>query len=68
MTTRDEILLKKTYKSEKIAVSKRVAATLGDGSQIHRVIKTVSSLIGKLHSQGVLSDDDIDDLLLDTVA
>lgn len=75
MPNRDDILRDETYKGEVDELDKRIYYTLtmkpGTGrqgelpveSRIHRTAHLLSQLVTNLHDQGILDDDDIDDML-----
>jgi hypothetical protein len=62
-----EYLKKHTGKGEHEEIDRRVFYTLwgeqGEGSRGHRAVKAVSKLLEILHSKGLLSEDDVDDIL-----
>jgi hypothetical protein len=77
MPNREDILRDQTYKGDVDELDKRIYYTLtlksGTGregelpveSRIHRTAKLLSLVVTKLHEQGVLDDDEIDDMLFD---
>lgn len=69
MPTRDEILNKLTHKDQGLDLRRRVHYTLAPdaASQMNLTTKALALLIAKLHEKKVLSDAEIDDLLLSTV-
>jgi hypothetical protein len=62
-----EYLKKHTGKGEHKELDRRVFYTLwgeqGEGSRGHRTVKAFSKLLEVLQGKGVLSNDDIDDIL-----
>ncbi len=62
-----EYLKKYTGKGEHDELDRRAFYTLwgeqGEGSRGHRAVKAVSKLLEILHSKGLLSEDDVDDIL-----
>jgi hypothetical protein len=69
MPNREEVLREKTHKEEGLQVEKRVFYTLSDEKsfQLHRNTKAIALLVKLLHQRGQLSDQEIDDLLLDSI-
>jgi len=64
---REDLLREKTHKDDGVDLVTRVFSTLSDNNatQSHRNSKALAFLLGRLHSQGLLSDDDIDEILLE---
>lgn len=62
-----EYLKKHTGKGEHEELDRRVFYTLwgeqGEGSRGHRTVRAFSKLLEVLHGKGVLSDNDVDDIL-----
>jgi hypothetical protein len=71
MPTREDALREKTHKGGTDTLEQRVFYTLhvADDSdlQTHRSTKAIALLISHLHKSGLISDDVIDDLLLESV-
>jgi hypothetical protein len=71
MPNRDDILSEKTFKDGMDTMGQRVYYTCTQNAdrhlRLHRTTKLLSVLIERLHQDGVLSDEAIDDLLLDVV-
>jgi len=70
MTTVEEILNEKTFKSEEYEIGRRVFYTITDeeGKQeVRRISLLLSQLIQILIEKGVLTEGDIDELLLKCV-
>lgn len=73
MATREEILREKTYKEDGIEIDRRVFNTLHDWEeahialQPHRNSKAISLLIKILCQKGILTDSNIDDILLEVI-
>lgn len=71
MPTREDILNEKTFKEDDFPIDQRVYYTLsGDEAtrpklQPHRNSVAIGLLFALLHKRGVLSDEDIDDILFD---
>ncbi len=70
MPSREDELREKTHKGQTDTLHQRLFYTLHvEGSrdlQTHRNTKAVALLMEHLHRQGLLSDDAIDDILLDS--
>jgi hypothetical protein len=64
--TREEALRAYTHKGEGEGIGRRVFATLtaDPGGQPDRTAHAVASLFQRLHEKGVISDRDVDDVLL----
>lgn len=69
MPTRDDILNKQTFKNDVEELEQRIYYTLTNekGVQAHRVAKALSIFMKLLHDKNILSDKEIDDLLLEVV-
>jgi hypothetical protein len=73
MATREDILIKKTYKDDSLDVAKRVFYTLlgeewdGRKLQAHRNSKAIALLFKTLREIGPLTDHRIDEILLEVV-
>lgn len=69
MPTIEDVLAVQTYKNENTETGRRIYATLQDDkvSHHHRTAKLLSLLIQELETRGILSEADIDSLLLDTI-
>lgn len=65
----EDILAEQTYKDDHAETGRRIYETLKDDkvSHHHRTAKLLSLLIQELESKGILSELDIDSLLLDTI-
>jgi hypothetical protein len=73
MSNRGDILRNETHKGQTDTIAQRAYYTLrptggSDASdlQAHRNTRAIGYLLERLHKQGVLSDDAIDDILLKT--
>ena len=69
MPNREDILREKTHKGGTDSLSQRVYYTLtGEkGLESHRTIKALALLMEHLHQEDVLSDDVVDEILLESV-
>jgi len=69
MPTIENVLTEQTYKNDHTETGRRVYETLRDDkvSCHHRTAKLLSLLIQELETKGILSEADIDSLLLDTI-
>lgn len=69
MPTRNQLLADKTFKNTD-DLGRRVYYTLTDtkGQSAHRVSKLLSLLVVKLSERGQLSETELDDILLETIA
>ena len=67
MPTIQEVLREKTHKGDLDTVHERVFYTLTDekGLESARIAKAISLLTELLHDKGMLSDQDLDELLLE---
>ena len=79
MSDREDVLREKTHKGAGLDSGRRVFYTLGDykGAEpfrtlgepqwvgTHRTMKLVALLVAKLQAQGVLTEDDVDEMLLE---
>ena len=67
MPTRADVLREKTHKDDGVDLTARVFYTLQDEKalQEHRNSKVIALLMNHLHKEGRLSDDEIDDILLE---
>lgn len=70
MPYRDEILEKKTYKEPGMEVGRRVFCTLTDikNLDVHRTAKALALLVEQLNEHGILDENAIDELLLETIS
>lgn len=75
MSTKEDLLAEATYKEQGLDVAKRVFYTL-DGKQgdpyreklqAHRNSKAIALLFKMLHESGQLTDDKIDEILLEVI-
>lgn len=65
-----DILVEKTYKNDTTNTERRIYETLKDDNvpkHHHRTAKLLALLIAELEKQGVLSEEQIDSLLLETI-
>ena len=69
MATKDEVLREKTYKEDGMELERRVHYTLADkdGLQAHRNSKAIALLIRRLTEKGVLSEEEVDEILFECV-
>lgn len=69
MPTIEEMLVEETYKGVHPDMSERIFRTLNHIERLEpkRTSKLLSELIEKLHQKGLLSEDEIDSLLLDAI-
>ncbi len=69
MPNREDILYEKTYRTQVEELEKRVFYTLTgeDKLQVHRVTKAVSLLVKTLKDKGLLTEEEIDDFLLNCI-
>jgi hypothetical protein len=68
MATEEEILRTKTFKENGMEVGRRVFYTIHDeGSKDWKTQKAVALLIEALHTKNILSDEQLDELLLSVV-
>jgi hypothetical protein len=69
MPNRNDSLNEKTFKNQIEELDKRVFYTLTSEEtlQAHQVAKALSILVKLLHDKNILSDNEIDELLLEVV-
>jgi hypothetical protein len=69
MPNKEDILLEKTHKNDGIELEKRVFLTLSDekGHEHHRNTMALARLVKLLHEKKQLSDEEVDELLLQCV-
>ncbi len=67
MPDRDEVLRDKTYKDQCDDDRRRVFYTLGDGKDLHRASKLLALLVDHLLKQELLTQDELDEMLLEVV-
>lgn len=71
MPNLEDVLREQTYKEEYMDVEVRVLYTLRDGEknnlQAHRNSKAIAMLIKTLRDKNILSDIDIDNILLECI-
>lgn len=64
----EDVLREQTYKEEGMEVEQRVFYTLHDGEkhnlQAHRNSKAIALVISILHQKNMLTEEELDDLLL----
>jgi hypothetical protein len=67
MPTRDDLLRDETFKDEGLETDVRVYYTLTDKKnvQAHRTAKAISLLVATLERKGLLTNAEIDELLLE---
>ena len=67
MPTLENMLIEQTFKGVYLDISERTFRTLNDIDSLEpkRTSKLLSELVKNLHQKGILSDDDIDSLLLE---
>jgi hypothetical protein len=70
MPNKEDILREKTYKNDALELERRVFYTLSDekGLQDHRNTKAIALLVKALHEKKQLSDEEVDELLLQCVS
>ena len=76
MSSLDDVLREKTHKGAGVETGKRIYYTLhadaGLGAptrlEVHRTTKLLGMLVAKLQGQGVLTEGDIDEMLLGVLA
>jgi hypothetical protein len=70
MPNREDVLRERTHKDDGTDLAQRVFYTLQDNKQFqaHRNSKAIALLIQHLRKVGALSDDEIDEILLDCVS
>ena len=69
MPNKEDNLREKTYKNDGLELEKRVFYTLSDekGLEHHRNSKAIALLVKALHEKKQLSDEEVDELLLECV-
>jgi hypothetical protein len=69
MPNREDLLYEKTYRGQVDELEKRIYYTLTSEErlQAHRVAKALALVIKLLHDKNVLTDNQIDDLLLEAI-
>jgi hypothetical protein len=69
MPNKEDILRDKTHKEDGLGLDERVLYTLSDEKSLqhHRNTKAIAVLVKLLHEKAQLSDQEIDDLLLECV-
>lgn len=70
MANREDVLRDQTYKDDVDEVEKRVFYTLTgkDSLQAHRVAKTLALVVELLRRRNLITDEEVDELLLDVVS
>ncbi len=76
MATKEELLAKETYKEEGLDVGRRVFYTLSgekndphrEKTQAHRNSKAIAQLFKTLREKHHLTDDNLDEILLDVIS
>lgn len=71
MPNLEDVLSEKTFKQDGLETSRRVFYTIdpkiNDANALHKTTKLLGILIEKLESRGILSEDDIDAMLLEII-
>lgn len=69
MPNKDDILREKTFKEEGMETDRRVFYTLTEDKDLasHRTSKALALLVRLLSERGVLSEEDIDELLFQSI-
>lgn len=71
MPSTEDVLAEQTHKQEGVETAKRAFYTIHPSEQpaaaLHRTAKLLGLLIENLENRGVLSEEDIDALLLDSI-
>lgn len=69
MANREDLLRELTYKGDVDEVEKRVFYTLTkeDSLEAHRVAKSLALIVETLHRRDLITDEEIDELLLQVV-
>jgi hypothetical protein len=69
MTTKEEFLAERTHKQIP-EMSKRIYYTLMADKSVdtHRIAKTLALLIGRLEDEGILDEEEIDQMLIEVVS
>lgn len=69
MPTKEDILREKTFKEEGMETDRRVFYTLTDDEKLsgHRNSKLLASLMRLLQDRGLISEEDIDELLFECI-
>lgn len=70
MPTREEVLYEKTYKNQVDDLERRVFYTLTNDEKltVHRTVKAVALLVKILKDKQLLTEEEIDKFLLETIS
>jgi hypothetical protein len=70
MSNREDILREQTYKGQFVTVGERVYATLMNAKQMGPQLtsKTLALIVENLHKNKLLSDEQLDDFLFESIA